>query len=296
VVQTFGLLELAMEAVWPADNARLTGVLEQLARAAPQFAFAQDPETGQSILRGADERELANAQQAIAYEMDGRVRFGAMQVACRETLSHPATVDYTYKKQIGVAGLFARVVIEFAPLPPGSGYVFEGAAASGAIPGEFIEPVDRGIRAQKESGLVAGFPVVDFMARLVGGAYHEVDSNAVTFEFAGRAAFPELVSRNVARLLEPAMALEVTTPHIFLGPVIGDINRRGQMRESIMKGEECIVRATALLGQLIGYANVLASLTENRAKSVMHFDHFEPVQIPPGDDPKFPGAAAQRAA
>jgi elongation factor G len=163
------------------------------------------------------------------YKVDANV--GAPQVAYRETLSKPVTVKYTHKKQTGGSGQFAEVTIDFKPLPPGSGFVFENDVVGGSIPKEFIPSVEKGLKAQKESGLLAGFPVIDFKATLTDGKYHEVDSNALTFDIAARAAFRELASKGAVKLLEPIMKVEVVTPDDFLGGVIGDLNsRRGQVQ------------------------------------------------------------------
>src|SRR5205085_11466992 len=141
-------------------------------------------------------------------------------------LAKPVTLQYTHKKQTGGAGQFAEVKIEFEPQPPGSGFEFENGIVGGSVPKEYIPAVEKGLKAQKESGLLAGFPVIDFKARLVDGKYHEVDSNALTFDIAARAAFRELAAKGAVKLLEPIMKVEVVTPEDFLGGVIGDLNSR----------------------------------------------------------------------
>ena len=143
----------------------------------------------------------------------------------------PVSIKYTHKKQTGGSGQFAEVSIDFEPLPPGSGFVFENDVVGGSIPKEFIPSVEKGLKAQKECGLLAGFPVIDFKATLTDGKYHEVDSNALTFDIAARAAFRELAAKGAVKLLEPIMKVEVVTPEDFLGGVIGDLNsRRGQVQ------------------------------------------------------------------
>src|SRR5438067_6521834 len=206
------VIELAIEPKSKADQEKMGAALQRLAQEDPSFRVSTDQESGQTILKGMGELHLDIKVDILrrTYKVDANV--GAPQVAYRETLSRPVTIDYTHKKQTGGAGQFARVKVEFKPLPPGSGYVFENDVVGGSIPREFIPSVDKGIKAQKESGLIAGFPVIDFAARLVDGAFHEVDSNALTFEIAGRAAFRELASKGTAKLLEPIMKVEVVTP------------------------------------------------------------------------------------
>ena len=221
------------------------------------------------------------------YKVDANV--GAPQVAYRETLSKPVTVDYTHKKQTGGSGQFARVKIEYEPLPPGSGFVFENEVVGGSIPKEFIPSVEKGIKAQKESGLMAGFPVIDFKATLVDGAFHEVDSNALTFDIAARASFRELATKGAVKLLEPIMKVEVVTPDDFLGGVIGDLNgRRGHVQGTDTRGNAQIVTAMVPLANMFGYINTLRSMTQGRAQYSMQFDHYEtvPQAIADGLKPK----------
>jgi elongation factor G len=157
----------------------------------------------------------------------------------------------------------------------------------GSIPKEFIAPVDKGIKAQKEGGLLAGFPVIDFEARLVDGDFHDVDSNALTFEIAGRAAFRELASKGVVRLLEPIMKVEVVTPDEFLGGVIGDLNsRRGHVHGTDTRGNAQIVTAMVPLANMFGYINTLRSMTQGRAQYTMQFDHYEQVPQSIADEVK----------
>jgi elongation factor G len=208
-------------------------------------------------------------------------------VAYRETLSKPVTIKYTHKKQTGGSGQFAEVTIEFEPLPPGSGFVFENDVVGGSIPKEFIPSVEKGLKAQKESGLLAGFPVIDFSARLTDGKYHEVDSNALTFDIAARAAFRELASRGAVKLLEPIMKVEVVTPEDFLGGVIGDLNsRRGQVQGTDSRGNAQVVTAMVPLANMFGYINTLRSMSQGRAQYSMQFDHYEQVPQAIADEVK----------
>ncbi|HEY3778354.1 MAG TPA: elongation factor G [Rhizomicrobium sp.] len=281
------VIELAIEPKSKADQEKMGVALQRLAQEDPSFRVSTDQESGQTILKGMGELHLDIKVDILRRTYKVEANVGAPQVAYRETLARPVTVDYTHKKQTGGAGQFARVKVEFAPLPPGSGYVFENEVVGGSIPKEFIPSVDKGIKAQKESGLIAGFPVIDFAARLLDGAYHEVDSNALTFEIAGRAAFRELSSKGTARLLEPIMKVEVVTPDEFLGGVIGDLNsRRGQVHGTDTRGNAQIVTAMVPLANMFGYINTLRSMTQGRAQYTMQFDHYEQVPQSIADEVK----------
>ena len=220
------VIEVAIEPKTKADQEKMGMALVRLAQEDPSFRVSTDQESGQTILKGMGELHLEIKVDILkrTYKVDANV--GAPQVAYRETLSKPLSIKYTHKKQTGGSGQFAEVTIEFEPLEPGSGFVFENDVVGGAIPKEFIPAVEKGLKTQKESGLLAGFPVIDFKAKLVDGKYHEVDSNALTFDIAARAAFRELASKGAVKLLEPVMKVEVVTPEDFLGGVIGDLNSR----------------------------------------------------------------------
>jgi elongation factor G len=281
------VIELAIEPKSKADQEKMGVALQRLAQEDPSFRVSTDQESGQTILKGMGELHLDIKVDILrrTYKVDANV--GAPQVAYRETLSRPVTIDYTHKKQTGGAGQYARVKVEFSPLPAGSGYVFENEVVGGSIPKEFIAPVDKGIKAQKEGGLLAGFPVIDFEARLVDGDFHDVDSNALTFEIAGRAAFRELASKGVVRLLEPIMKVEVVTPDEFLGGVIGDLNsRRGHVHGTDTRGNAQIVTAMVPLANMFGYINTLRSMTQGRAQYTMQFDHYEQVPQSIADEVK----------
>jgi elongation factor G len=277
----------------------MTAALARMVQEDISFCVSTDIESGQTILNGMDERHLEIKLGILmhTYKVDANV--GAPQVAYREALSKPVTIQYTHKRALGPMGQFAQVTIEFEPLPPGSGFVFVSEVAGGAIPKEFIPSVEKGVSAQKENGLIAGFPVIDFQARLIDGKYHEVDSNALTFDIAARAAFRELASKGAVILLEPVMKVEVVTPDDFLGGVIGDLNaRRGQVQGTDSYGGAQVVTAMAPLANMFAYAKTLQAMTQGRGRYTMKFDHYEQVpDFPDGDgDPKLPGAAALRVA
>ena len=281
------VIEVAIEPKTKADQEKMGMALVRLAQEDPSFRVSTDQESGQTILKGMGELHLEIKVDILkrTYKVDANV--GAPQVAYRETLSKPLSIKYTHKKQTGGSGQFAEVTIEFEPLEPGSGFVFENDVVGGAIPKEFIPAVEKGLKTQKESGLLAGFPVIDFKARLVDGKYHEVDSNALTFDIAARAAFRELASKGAVKLLEPVMKVEVVTPEDFLGGVIGDLNsRRGQVQGTDSRGNAQVVTAMVPLANMFGYINTLRSMSQGRAQYSMVFDHYEQVPQAIADEVK----------
>jgi elongation factor G len=281
------VIEVAIEPKTKADQEKMGMALVRLAQEDPSFRVSTDQESGQTILKGMGELHLEIKVDILkrTYKVDANV--GAPQVAYRETLSKPLTIKYTHKKQTGGSGQFAEVTIDFEPLEPGSGFVFENDVVGGAIPKEFIPAVEKGLKTQKESGLLAGFPVIDFKATLVDGKYHEVDSNALTFDIAARAAFRELASKGAVKLLEPIMKVEVVTPEDFLGGVIGDLNsRRGQVQGTDSRGNAQVVTAMVPLANMFGYINTLRSMSQGRAQYSMQFDHYEQVPQAIADEVK----------
>jgi elongation factor G len=281
------VIEVAIEPKTKADQEKMGMALVRLAQEDPSFRVSTDQESGQTILKGMGELHLEIKVDILkrTYKVDANV--GAPQVAYRETLSKPMSIKYTHKKQTGGSGQFAEVTIEFEPLEPGSGFVFENEVVGGAIPKEFIPAVEKGLKTQKESGLLAGFPVIDFKAKLVDGKYHEVDSNALTFDIAARAAFRELASKGAVKLLEPVMKVEVVTPEDFLGGVIGDLNsRRGQVQGTDSRGNAQVVTAMVPLANMFGYINTLRSMSQGRAQYSMTFDHYEQVPQAIADEVK----------
>jgi elongation factor G len=210
------------------------------------------------------------------FKVDANI--GAPQVAYRETITRKSDVDYVHRKQTGGAGQFARVKITFEPLVPGSGFEFEDAVKGGNVPREFIPAVEKGLRGSTDNGVLAGFPVIDFKATLYDGAYHDVDSSALAFEIAARAAFKEGIQKAGPRLLEPMMRVEVVTPDDYMGNVVGDLqSRRGQVTGMDSRGNAKVIDAMVPLANMFGYVNTLRSMTQGRAQYTMHFDHYEPV-------------------
>jgi elongation factor G len=272
------VIEVAIEPKTKADQEKMGVALNRLAQEDPSFRVSTDAESGQTILKGMGELHLDIKVDILrrTYKVDANV--GAPQVAYRETISRKATIDYTHKKQTGGSGQFARVKIEFEPLEAGAGFVFENAVVGGAVPREFVPGVEKGLKAQKESGLLAGFPLIDFKATLVDGAFHDVDSNVLTFEIASRAALRELAQKGGPKLLEPIMKVEVVTPDDYLGSVIGDLNsRRGQVQGTDQRGNAQVISAMVPLANMFGYINTLRSMSQGRAQYSMVFDHYEQV-------------------
>jgi elongation factor G len=281
------VIEVAIEPKSKADQEKLGVALHRLAQEDPSFRVSTDQESGQTILKGMGELHLEIKVDILkrTYKVDANV--GAPQVAYRETLSRPIEIRYVHKKQTGGAGQFADVKIVFEPLPPGSGFEFENEVVGGSIPKEFIPAVEKGLKSQKETGLLAGFPVIDFKASLIDGNYHDVDSNALTFEIAARAAFRELATKGVVKLLEPIMKVEVVTPEDYFGSVIGDLNaRRGQVQGTDTRGNAQVITAMVPLANMFGYVNTLRSMSQGRAQYTMQFDHYEQVPQAIADEVK----------
>jgi len=271
-------IELAIEAQARTDQERLWNVLEMLAAVDPSVGVALDQQTGQTILKGPDEFHLEFVIERLKVEFGIAVNVGAPQVAYRETLGRRSEIDYTHKKQSGGSGQFARVKIVFEPGAPGSGYSFENKVVGGSIPKEFIPGVEKGLAASRETGVLAGFPVIDFKATLVDGNYHDVDSSVLAFEIAARAAFREGLAKAQCKLLEPIMKVEVVTPDDYMGDCIGDLNsRRGQILGMDARGNAQVIDAMVPLANMFGYVNTLRSMTQGRAAYTMTFDHYAPV-------------------
>jgi elongation factor G len=273
------VIEMAIEPKSKADQDKMTNALLRLVQEDPSFRLATNPETGQTTIKGMGELHLeikVDILRRAPYHVE--VAVGAPQVAYRETITRKYTVDYTHKKQSGGSGQFARVIIDFEPLPPGSGFVFENDVVGGAVPKEFVPGVEKGLEAAKDTGVIAGFPTIDFKATLSDGAYHDVDSSALAFEIAARAAFREGMPKAGPCLLEPIMKVEVVTPEDYMGDVIGDLNsRRGQINGMDQRGNARTVDAVVPLANMFGYVNKLRTMTQGRAMYTMEFDHYEQV-------------------
>src|SRR5919206_4290481 len=272
------VIEIAVEPKTKGDQEKMGQALARLATEDPSFRVAVDHESGQTVIKGMGELHLEIIVDRMKREFKVDANIGAPQVAYRETITRPAEIDYTHKKQTGGAGQYARVKIRFAPLPPGSGFVFENSVVGGAVPKEYVPGVEKGLKASCENGVLAGFPVIDLKADLIDGAYHDVDSSVLAFEIAARAAFKEGILKAAPKLLEPIMRVEVVTPEEYMGDVIGDLNsRRGQVTGMDTRGNARVVSAMVPLANMFGYVNTLRSMSQGRAQYTMHFDHYEQV-------------------
>ena len=269
------VIEIAVEPKSKADQEKLGVGLQRLAAEDPSFRVSTDEESGQTIMAGMGELHLDILVDRLKREFGVEANIGQPQVAYRESLGGPVTIDYTHKKQSGGSGQFGRVKINFTPGEPGSGFEFESKIVGGNVPREYIPGVEKGIRTMAETGLLAGFPVIDFKAELFDGAYHDVDSSVMAFEIAARAAFRQIKSEGTINLLEPIMKVEVVTPDEYMGDVIGDLNsRRGMIEGTEMRGNANVINSMVPLANMFGYVNDLRSKTQGRAQFTMTFDHY----------------------
>jgi len=272
------VIEIAVEAKTKADQDKMSQALARLAQEDPSFHVATDQESGQTVISGMGELHLEIIVDRMKREFKVDANIGAPQVAYRETISKRTDVDYTHKKQTGGSGQFARVKITFEPVEPGEGFSFESGVVGGNVPKEFIPGVEKGIESARQSGVLAGFPVIDFKATLTDGASHDVDSSVMAFEIAGRSAFREAVEKAGPRLLEPVMKVEVVTPEEYMGDIIGDLNsRRGTVQGMDTRGNARVIDAIVPLANMFGYVNTLRSMSQGRATYTMHFERYEEV-------------------
>jgi len=273
------VIEMAVEAASKQDQEKLGVALQKLAGEDPSFGVSTDQESGQTIIKGMGELHLdikIDILRRAPYNIN--VNVGAPQVAYRETIRRPTEIDYTHKKQTGGTGQFARVKFAIEPNETGTGFAFENKIIGGVVPKEYVPGVEKGLNSVLTSGPLAGFPVVDVKVALIDGAYHEVDSSAIAFEIASRAAFREGLQKANPVLLEPIMKVEVVSPEEYVGSVIGDLNsRRGQIQGQDMRGNANVITAFVPLANMFGYVNQLRSMSQGRASYTMLFDHYEQV-------------------
>jgi elongation factor G len=273
------VIEIAVEPKTKADQQKMGEALASLAAEDPSFRVASDEESGQTIIKGMGELHLDIIVDRMKREFKVEANIGAPQVAYRETITKSIEIDYTHKKQTGGSGQYARMKVQFEPLTPGEGFVFESALHGTSIPREFVPGIKKGFNLQRESGSVAGFPVIDFKATVVDGASHDVDSSVMAFEIAAQAALREAFEKGAPRLLEPIMSVEVVTPEDYMGDIIGDLNsRRGQVGAMDSRGNARVISAMVPLANMFGYVNTLRSMSQGRATYTMVFDHY--YQVP----------------
>ena len=264
------VIEIAIEPKSKADQEKLGVALAKLVAEDPSFRVATDQEFGQTIIKGMGELHLDIKVDILkrTYKVDANI--GAPQVAYREKITRQATIDYTHKKQTGGHGQFARIKVVAEPGEPGSGFVFENEIVGGSVPREFFPAVEKGLEGQLSAGAILGFPVVDIKVSLIDGASHDVDSSAMAFEIAARAAMREALQKGGSVLLEPIMKVEVVTPEDYTGSVIGDLNsRRGQIQGQDMRGNANVISAMVPLANMFSYVNNLRSMSSG-ARHVHH--------------------------
>ena len=272
------VISIAVEPKTKADIEKMSLGLQALAKEDPSFRVSVDKESGQTILSGVGELHLDILIDRLLREFKVDVNVGEPRIAYRETFRKPVLEEYTHKKQSGGSGQYAQVKIQFEPLEPGAGYEFENKIVGGAIPKEYIPGVEKGLKIAQQTGVLIGYPTVDFKATLVDGKYHEVDSNVLCFEIAARACFREAMKKASPKLLEPIMKLAVNTPEEYVGDIIGDLNsRRGQINGIETRFGSQLITAFVPLANLFGYVKTLRSLSQGRANPYMELSHYDEV-------------------
>jgi elongation factor G len=271
------VISVAIEPKTKADQDKLAQALSRLSEEDPTFRVRSDEETGQTIIAGMGELHLEIIVDRLMREFNVNANVGRPQVAYRETIGTPvAKVEGRFVRQTGGRGQYGHAVINMEPAEPGGGYEFADKIVGGKIPREYISSVDLGIQEAMESGVLAGFPVVDVRVELIDGSYHDVDSSEMAFKIAGSMAFKNAMQRAKPKLLEPIMAVEVVTPEGYLGDVMGDLNsRRGRVEGLEPRGNAQAIRARVPLATMFGYATDLRSTTQGRATFTMQFDRYD---------------------
>ncbi len=273
------VIEIAVEPKSKADQEKMGEAIGRLVSEDPSLRVETDEESGQTILKGMGELHLEIIIDRMRREFGVEANIGAPQVAYRETISKKTEINYTHKKQTGGSGQFAKILLEFEPLAPGEGIVFEEEIVGGNVPKEYIPGVEKGIKAAVQTGPIAGFPVIDLKVTLTDGDYHDVDSSAMAFEIATRSAFREAMKTAGPILLEPVMNVEVVTPEDYMGDIIGDLNsRRGQISGMDERGNARVIKAAVPLANMFGYVSTLRSMSQGRAQFTMEFAKY--AQVP----------------
>jgi elongation factor G len=289
-------MTLAIEAKSKTDRKKLAEALVELADDDPRLHIAFDEESHQTIIGGQNELHLDDTLYALKRKVGLVFDIGAPQVAYRETITKRVDIDYTHKEQNDGTRQFARVKFTVEPSETSKGFEFESKIVGESVPKKYIPGVEKGLNSVIGSGVIAGFPVVNVKVTLTDGAFHEVDSSAVVFEIASRAALREGLQKGGAVLLEPIMKVEVVTPEDYTGPVIGDLNeRRGQIQGQDMRGGTVIINAMVPLANMFGLLNTLRSHSEGQASFTATYAYCAPVSQPNDDEPPPAIAAALRA-
>jgi len=272
------VIHVAIEPKSKAAQEKMGVALQKLAEEDPTFSVRTDEETGQTIIGGMGELHLEIIVDRLLREFKVEANVGAPQVAYRETITKACDIEYKHAKQSGGRGQYGHVKIRMFPSEPGKGYEFKNATVGGSVPREYIGPVDSGIQAAMDAGVVAGYPVVDVTVELYDGSYHEVDSSEMAFKLAASMAFKEGMRKGNAVLLEPYFKVEVVTPEDYMGDVMGDLNsRRGRIEGMEAQNGAQVIRAMVPLSEMFGYSTQLRSMSQGRATYTMIFDHYEQV-------------------
>ena len=276
------VIEVSVEPKTQADQEKMGAAISRLVAEDPSLRVESNPESGQTILKGMGELHLDIIVDRMRREFGVDANIGQPQVAYRETITTTYDEEYLHKKQSGGAGQFAKVLIRFEPKPKTaedkSDFIFESKIVGGRVPKEYIPGVEKGLEGARTTGVLAGFPMVDFKATLLDGAYHDVDSSVLAFEIAARAAYREGIAKANPIILEPIMKVEVVTPEDYMGDIIGDINaRRGQVNNLSDRDGTKVIDAFVPLSSMFGYVNNLRSLSQGRAQFTMIFEKYEPV-------------------
>jgi elongation factor G len=274
------VIQIAIEPKTKADQEKMSIALQRLAEEDPTFRISSNHETGQTLIAGMGELHLDIIVDRMKREFKVEANVGRPQVAYRETIKKTAQGQGKFVRQSGGRGQYGDVWIELSPQEPGVGYEFVNAIVGGAVPREYIKPVDEGIKEAMQNGVVAGYPVVDIKAKLYDGSFHEVDSNEMAFKIAGSMAFQEVARKAEPIILEPIMKVEVVVPEEFMGDVIGDLNsKRGRIDKMEDRGNAKVVDALVPLAEMFGYTTTLRSMTQGRASNTMEFEHY--AEVPP---------------
>jgi elongation factor G len=273
------VIRVAIEPKTKVDQDRLAEALQKLAEEDPTFRVHTDPETGQTIISGMGELHLEIIVDRLQREFKVNANVGRPQVAYRETIRTPVDkVEAKFVRQTGGRGQYGHVVINVEPTDSGSGFVFENEIRGGAVPREYVPSVEQGIKEAMESGVIAGYPLIDVKATLIDGSFHDVDSSEMAFKIAGSMAFKDAVKRGDPVLLEPIMDVEVVTPDEYLGDVMGDLtSRRGKIGGMMQRSSAQVIGASVPLSEMFGYSTVLRSLSQGRAVYTMQFSHYDEV-------------------
>ncbi|NLY70916.1 MAG: elongation factor G [Clostridiales bacterium] len=270
------VIEIAIEPKTKAGQEKMSTALAKLSEEDPTFKSYTNEETGQTIIAGMGELHLEIIVDRLLREFKVEANVGKPQVSYKETFTQPADVEYKYAKQTGGRGQYGHVKIRVTPREPGSGYEFKNSIVGGAIPKEFIPKIDEGIREAMQTGVLAGYQVVDIGVELYDGSYHEVDSSEMAFKIAATMAFREAAKKAKPVLLEPIFKIEITAPEEYMGDIIGDLNsRRGKIEGTDMVSGAVVIKGLVPLAEMFGYATDLRSKTQGRGVYVMQFDHFE---------------------